>query len=217
LARLTKCSANLHGIAAAWHMYLDDFDQRFYQGINANLDYGGWRGMVGGLEQNRPLNPYLKLPADIEQSQEALPFCCPADRGGAQNVFLARKVFNHFGTSYQTNVFLIGQNGCGDFSDETAGLDRILSERIKAMSANRITVPPANLLLIGDYGWINQWDPRPYKMPEAKKRSEWHGKANHHNMAFFDGHVDYIEIPKGRYVTEDGTLIPFADLLEMSP
>ena len=54
LTKRIACQSNLKQIAAAWSMYLDDNDGRFYQGKNTNLNYGGWRGMIGWSP--RPLN-----------------------------------------------------------------------------------------------------------------------------------------------------------------
>ena len=57
-----------------------------YQGVNANLNYGGWQGQLGRRSARqwgqRPLNPYLGLPAEApDTDQAARVFQCPADRG----------------------------------------------------------------------------------------------------------------------------------------
>ena len=57
LTKRITCQSNLKQIATAWSMYLDDNDGCFYQGRNANLNYGGWRGMTGWYP--RPLNKYF--------------------------------------------------------------------------------------------------------------------------------------------------------------
>ena len=56
LGRRIACGSNLKQLALAWTTYLDDNDQQFYQGDRANVDYGGWRGVVDWWP--RPLNPY---------------------------------------------------------------------------------------------------------------------------------------------------------------
>ena len=65
---------------------------------------------------------------------------------------------------------------------------------------------PSRLLLIGDYGWVNQWS------PSVDLRTEWHVRRGHHNLAFLDGHVDFLRIRKGLLVTAACRVLPFADL-----
>ena len=92
LTKRITCQSNLKQIATAWNMYLDDNDGRFYQNRNANLNYGGWRGMTGWSP--RPLNRYFNLPVDLSEDPNtntktnAKIFACPADRGGVPGVIL---------------------------------------------------------------------------------------------------------------------------------
>ncbi len=218
LGRCIVCQSKLRQISAAWHMYLNENDEKFYQGINANLNYGGWRGIKGQAGNPaspwppyRPLNPYMHLPPDLESENGAEVFFCPADRGGFSGALVREKAYRAVGTSYQTNIFLIGQNRCGAFSSHTAELDMQISARLPDMTCTR-ACRPSLLLLIGDYGWINQWQPKPHPIPEWKALAEWHGRENWHNLAFLDGHVSFLEIQKGFYVTEEYTVLPFADL-----
>lgn len=209
IARRMRCCANLRQIALAWNLYLDDHNGQFYQGINTNLSYGGWKGIKGW--HPRPLNPYLSLPLDINDASQAKIFQCPADQGGMPGAFFREKVFDVCGTSFQTNIFLVGQNRCGKFSDQTAPLDTAISDRLPSLNENRVN-NPTRLLLMGDYGWINQWKPKPHPQPEWKTQTEWHGKEDLYNMAFLDGHVESIKMQKGIYVTETYTVVPFEDL-----
>ena len=71
---------------------------------------------------------------------------------------------------------------------------------------------PSRLLLIGDYGWINQFRPAPHPVQEWKELAEWHGRENYHSLAFLDGHVQFLNIRKGFYVTEDYFVLPFEGL-----
>ena len=71
---------------------------------------------------------------------------------------------------------------------------------------------PSLLLLMGDHYWIKQWKPRRDPDPELKALSEWHGKEDCHNLAFLDGHVDFLEIEKGIYVADEYSVLPFKDL-----
>jgi prepilin-type N-terminal cleavage/methylation domain-containing protein/prepilin-type processing-associated H-X9-DG protein len=213
MARRAVCQGNLRQIALAWNIYLDDNEGYFYQGVNANVDYGGWKGVKGWSP--RPLNSCLNLGPELETEHEAKVFCCPADRGGVPGYALRQKVYLFLGTSYQTNIFLIGQDKCDPFSTETSELDGEISKRLKEVNRNRV-YNPSRLLLIGDYGWVNQWKPRPHPREEWKELAEWHGRADCHNMAFLDGHAAFLNIHKGSYVTDKYSVLPFKDLYELA-
>jgi type II secretory pathway pseudopilin PulG len=210
LAKNMKCGSNLHQIAIAWQQYVgDSSDGRFYQCVNANLRYGGWRGYMKWTP--RPLNPYVSLPVDANEADADI-FRCPRDKGGVPGDYFLDTAYQCNGASYQTNIFVIGQMRCGKFSDRTESLDMQISERLANMSVGRITSDWSRLLLVGDYGWINQWMPRPYATPEEKTQTEWHGKPERYMMAFLDCHVRPVTIRKGVYVADDYTVIPFKDL-----
>jgi hypothetical protein len=121
------------------------------------------------------------------------------------------KVYLRYGTSYNTNIFLIGQNRCAPFSERTKPLDDEISIRLPYLHRGRVE-NPSHLLLVGDYGWINQWNPRPHRAEEFKKQAEWHGRADCFSMAFLDGHCDFLNIRKGIYVADEYTVLPFDEL-----
>ena len=214
LAKRAGCRSNLKQLALAWTAYLDDHKGRFYQGIRANLDYGGWKGIKGWWP--RPLNRYVDLnePNGVTEADAGV-FCCPSDCGGIPGAFLREKAYRVHGTSYQTNIFLIGPNRCGAFSDNTTVLDQKISERLPNLNRGEVA-NPSRLLLIGDYGWINQWNPRPYPSKEWKDLAEWHSKVDCHNLAFLDGHADFLNIRKGFYVTSEYWVLPFEDLRDLA-
>jgi len=212
LAQRLRCSANLRQLTVAWHLYLDDHGGRFYQGGRANIDYGGWRGLKGYWP--RPLNPYVGLsdPNSATEDSARLYFC-PSDRGGLLGArYSHEKAYRVHGTSYQTNIFLIGQDSCGPFSIETAELDELIAHRLPGLTIDRVGAHHARLLLMGDHGWINQWQPGFVLSAEEKEKAEWHRKADHHNMAFLDGHVAYTRIQRGLYVSSDRCILPFSEL-----
>ena len=213
LAKNMRCRSNLRQIYLGWHMYLDDHDGYFYQGVNANLDYGGWKGMVEWTP--RPLNPYLRLEADLQDKSGAKVFCCPSDRGGVPGFAIREKAFDYLGTSYQTNIFLIGQDSCGQFSTETEDIDLQISGCLKGLNISRVA-NHCRVLLIGDYGWVNQWKPKPHPRQQWKELAEWHGRADCHNLAFLDGHTELIEVRKGYYVTDEYAVVPFAELFGLA-
>jgi prepilin-type N-terminal cleavage/methylation domain-containing protein/prepilin-type processing-associated H-X9-DG protein len=214
LARRAHCQSNLRQLSLAWNVYLSANDGHFYQAINANLNYGGWKGLVGWWP--RPLNSYVGF-SDPNQAVEtgARVFRCRSDRGGTPGAFARLEAFRYWGTSYQTNIFLIGQDSCGAFSSLTEPLDAEISRRLPHLNVNRVAYP-ARLLLIGDYGWLNQWKPAPHLMQEWKERAEWHDRSEHFNMAFLDGHCDFLRIEKGAYVNDDYSVVPFAGLYDLA-
>ncbi|MBL7153460.1 MAG: type II secretion system protein [Phycisphaerae bacterium] len=216
MAKGVACRSNLRNLATAWRLYLDDNEGRFYQGFRANADYGGWKGLKDWSP--RPLNQYVGtgLKPTLDTPNSAKVFCCPSDRGGIPGVYWAEQVFHGYGTSYQTNIFLIGQNSCGTFSAGTADLDKEIAKRLSSVHRDQGLINPARLLLMGDFGWINQWMPTPHPYEELKEMAEWHNKANHHNMAFLDGHVDFLDIQKGYYVTDEYCVLPFKDLYNLA-
>jgi prepilin-type N-terminal cleavage/methylation domain-containing protein len=214
LTKRTVCQANLKQIALAWNMYLDDNEGYFYQLVNANLNYGGWKG--DGDPLPRPLNSYLNLAPILETENEAKVFYCPADRGGIPRYAITVKVYLHFGTSYNTNIFLIGENKYGPFSNKTKPLDEEISKRLlNGLNRNKVN-NPSRLLLIGDYGWVNQWMPEKNVAQEWKERAEWHGRTDSHNLAFLDSHCQLLTIQKSFYITDQYTVVPFEDLYPLA-
>ena len=220
VSRRVICKSKLRQLTVAWDMYLEDNKQRFYQGLNANLNYGGWRGIKGQDPSQqwpayRPLNTYLTLPTDLITGDNTAVFRCPSDRGGYRPSLVQNRVHEAVGTSYQTNIFLVGQNQCGVFSTWTKDLDEQISLRLNKMTSFRAN-NHSRLLLIGDYGWINQWKPSTDPVPEWKALAEWHGKEDWHNLAFLDGRVGFLEIKNGIYVSGKYSVLLFKSLYRLA-
>ena len=207
------CQSNLRQFTLAWKMYLNDNDGKFYQGVNTNLYYGGWKGLKD--VSPRVLNEYVGLPDTIDNEDIATVFRCPADKGGVPGPYLYEPAYRALGTSYQTNIFLIGQDACAPFSNETETLDVAISDHLKNLKDTDVS-NPSRLLLIGDYGWINQWEPVLHPEQEWKDLAEWHDRVDSHNMAFLDGHVEFLTLHKGVYVTVDYTIVPFESLYSLA-
>jgi hypothetical protein len=200
LTKRTVCQSNLKQIALGWSMYLDDHDGKFYQGVNFNLFYGGWKGIHFPTEK-RPLNSYLNL-ADLPESEsQAKVFHCPEDRAST-GVF---SPFSDIGTSYQTNHLLIGQTRIAPFP--STALTDAINARLKDQNLNKV-YRPSDLLLIGDFPWITQWLP----LPSYPFGIPWHGRHCHYNMAFLDGHTGFLKIRKGVFVAEKYNVLPFKQL-----
>ncbi len=212
VSRRTACAAHLKNIAHAWTMYLNEPSGRFYQAKEANVAYGGWRGKYQWAP--RPLNSYLGVPADANASQAGI-FRCPADRGGVPGEAMTEKAYDINGTSYTTNVLLIGQDQCPPISAKTVPLAQEINKVLPNLTINKITTKPGLLLLIGDFGWVNQWRAAP--LPAVwKEQAEWHGRPDCYNLAFLDGHVRFLRIERGIYVADDYTLLPCAELIPLA-
>ena len=187
-------------------MYLNDNDGRFFQGWNADWTYGGWNGPYtpspsSNFDPNRPLNGYLGLDSMPQSKDEARVFYCPDDDMGTGEPF-----YDYVGTSYKTNTLLIGNVAIGTLPSST--LRNAINAKLKNISINQVS-NPSSLLLVGDYNWQTQWDSMP---PNLYLFLSCHGRCCHFNMAFLDGHVDYIKVHKGLHITEEYRIIPFKDL-----
>lgn len=209
IANRISCRSNLRQITLAWQVYLDDNDGCFYQGLNANHDFGGWKGK-GGYALTRPLNPYLKLPPEIETENAAKVFRCPADAGGIFNRPPQQLAYHYFGNSYQTNILLVGPNRVGVPSGSGAEFYKELNKRLK--DPCRVSISDhSRLVLVGDNNWVTQWD------PTIAHATDWHGRTDYYNVAFLDGHVDFIKIYKGLFVAPEYRVLPFAELDKLAP
>ena len=140
-ARVIRCGSNLRSLATACIGYVNDHDGSFYQAPNANINYGGWRGLKD--EKGwwpRPLNPYVGLsdPNGVTE-RTAKVFSCPADSGGIPDSYFLEKVYLAHGTSYQTNIFLVGPDSCKPFSDRTEQLDLAISARLPNLNITRVS------------------------------------------------------------------------------
>ena len=217
LTRRMTCQGNLKQIALAWNMYLEDNEGRFYQGRNVNLLYGGWSGMQ--VPSPRPLNRYFNLPVDLVEEttieNDAKIFSCPADRGGVPGYAAHEKAYNFYGTSYQTNLMLVGQDQLLIPSDQFAVLHEEINRRLRNLTLSRVD-QHSRLLLIGDYGWVNQWKPLPHPREEWKELAEWHARTDCFNMAFLDNHAAFLNIRKGVYVADEYSVVPFAELFGLA-
>ena len=214
VSRRIKCGSNLRQLAVANEMYLDDNNGKFFQRVNANATFGGWRSTNESLWVPRPWNPYVNLELEVLEESGAKVFCCPSDKGGIVTDPY-EKVYRRFGNSYQTNWFLVGEDSYQAFSAETAEIDAQIVARLPGISRLKV-YEPTKLILVGDFGWVERWNPlvrlqNPY-FDIVKKQSEWHGRPNWHNVAFLDGHVSFMEIQKGVYRCDKYRVQPFRAL-----
>ncbi len=213
LAANVVCQSNLGQVAKGWQMYFDTYKGACYQGVNANVLYGGWKGYnpPSGWQVGRPLNPSMNLPSDITTAAEAKVFCCPNDRGLTSSVSTSTS-YTDFGTSYLTNVMLIGQDQIESRASvvgQAAPLHVEINKRLKQMNINRVT-DPSHLILVGDHGWALQWE------STNKLKAEWHDIPAYHTVAFVDGHASLIRIRKGLYITPEFRVQPFEELDPMT-
>ena len=220
LAQRVRCGSNLRQLAMGWRLYLDDNDGYFPpRATNAELYYGGWRGDkdVG----DRYLNRAMRLDPNLSSPHEAEVFHCPGDHGGMPGAWLRQKVFLRIGTSYVTNVFLIGQKSFtfpgwySPMTADTTALEDEVNGRLNSINSHNLG-NHSQLLLLGDYGWYNQWKPTDVLTDEERQVAEWHGRPNYHYVAFLDGHAEYLEIRRGIWVADEYTILPWKDLYPLA-
>lgn len=207
LAKRLVCQSNLRQIALAWHNYLDDHEGRFYQGVNHNYDFGGWKGFGTGA-LTRPLNKYLGLQTEMDNGENASVFRCPTDAGGLD---YTGKAYNRFGNSFEMNHLLVGPNQLpvhGGVGEPWRTINTKVNERLYDLTRERVA-EPSRLLLVGDHNWVGRWDPL---VPPAYVSDGWHGRADRYNLAFLDGHVRLLRIRKGLYLAGDYRVQPFGAL-----
>jgi len=227
LTRRMVCQSNLRQIALAWHIYIEDHDGRFYQMGNGNHIFGGWKG-EGGFTSYRVLNPYTDLPLDDIRGdgENTKLYRCPADAGGLSQTSLT--AYQHFGNSYQTNLVLIGP---AVLTTEIPEPRKTLHERLnKDLYDPKRNIGllklsdvsnPTRLLLVGDNNWVEQFYPKigsdfPISWHITRSRFEesdgplkYHSQKYHHNLAFMDGHTEFLRIRKGIYLCGEYNIIPF--------
>ena len=199
VAKRMICQSNLRQLYIGWGSYLLDNDDKFYKGWNANLNYGGWKGDNDQL--SRPLNPYMGLPAEMLSPEGAEIFLCPADEGGAPGYAFYEKVFMDMGTSYQTNPLLIGHKKITPAENEYKTLGEKINMCIGDLKGSQVD-NPWRVILMGDYCWVNQW------LEGDRPRMDWHDKAEHDNVVFFDGHAAFLKLEKQIYINGDYTVLP---------
>ena len=110
---------------------------------------------------------------------------------------------------------LIGQNQLLILEDKFKPLHEEINKRLKNLKLDNVD-HHSRLLLIGDYGWFNQWKPIPHPREDWKELAEWHGQPDCHNMAFLDSHVKFLNIRKGLYVTDEYNVLPFEELFGLA-
>jgi prepilin-type N-terminal cleavage/methylation domain-containing protein/prepilin-type processing-associated H-X9-DG protein len=214
VARRTVCKSNLKQIDFGWGLYVEDNDGGFWQGNNANHNFGGWIGTGAWPDPNRPLNQYFSLPPIIETRDGAELFCCPADTGSVPGYPPQELAYDIFGNSYQANMFIIGPTMIGPPSADCVDLHNAYNNRRqqlkKGVSLIDVTTNPAIFALVGDNNWMHEF------IPFGPPNAAWHGKPQYHNIAFLDGHVEFIKVLKGMYVTPEYSILPFRELHKLA-
>jgi prepilin-type N-terminal cleavage/methylation domain-containing protein/prepilin-type processing-associated H-X9-DG protein len=204
VAQKLMCQANLKQTAIAWKLYLQENKGVFYQNINANYIYGGWKGLYF-TNDRRVLNPYLGLPEIVDSEDGAEVFRCPADTG--KDDPFGMKYYGDIGTSYQTNLLLIGQSQVSFVS--TPELTAAINKRLSGIRETDVA-RSSETILLGDANWVMQWDAI---LPEG---TPWHVKRFFFNLAFADGHVDFIQITKGIHIGPDYRVIPWQEVFSLA-
>jgi prepilin-type N-terminal cleavage/methylation domain-containing protein/prepilin-type processing-associated H-X9-DG protein len=203
-AKRMACQSNLHQLSIAWDVYLIENDGRFLQAPNANINYGGQQGIQPAFRGSKPLNRFVGIEEVVDAGAEM--FRCPSDEGSS---LVRPSSFAYHGTSYDTNPFLIGQDQTPFWRNRQNPCRAILYEinkRLPGLVRSAVSANEAKLMLLGDYGWVQQWD------YGSTQEIYWHRRPNHYNVSFLDGHATFLHINKGVSLDREYTLLPFRDL-----
>ncbi|MCH8252963.1 MAG: hypothetical protein IID36_10975 [Planctomycetes bacterium] len=109
-----------------------------------------------------------------------------------------RTSYDHFGTSYGANMFMVGSTGGGCMSSNSPYLHRM----------SEIISPSTTLAYqenVGRFAWAAEEDPCAFLNGIPGTVRGWHGKDWTFNAAFLDGHADaiymrgYRAVPLGAY------------------
>jgi len=205
-SRHLLCQTNLSSIAQAWHGYLLDSGGSFPKSLkakdNKEINFGGKQGSSSAYQGSKVLNRYVGLALIVDRGAEV--FRCPLDRGSGS---IRPTAFDYFGSSYLMNHMLVGQPKLTIApTDPCRPVLQEVSKKIGSLKVSQVG-GESRLMLVGDYGWYNAW--RASYTPEY--HIEWHRQRMRHNLAFMDGHVDFIRLRKGLHTTAQYTVIPFRE------
>jgi len=205
MGRRIHCSGNLRQLALAWKLYFNEYDDCFYKMAQANNEYGGWR--VNPRGGARPLNHFVDLNPDLMDKNQAKLFYCPSDRGGISIFEPAIPAFDSYGTSYETNSYLIGPTMLSLANEHVRDLHTAMNPKMENLKVTNVDNPHSEVILMGDYPWWNR--SRGYAVdPNLLDFLSWHGRADTYNVAFLDGHVQYLRITWPLYNLGEYTVIP---------
>ena len=85
---------------------------------------------------------------------------------------------------------------------------------IEFLGSSDITNNHSQVILVGDYGWYQQWLGN--RSPQDMEQLTWHLKDNYYNALFLDGHVGFKRIYTDYYITEDYAVLPFKELNQLA-
>jgi prepilin-type N-terminal cleavage/methylation domain-containing protein/prepilin-type processing-associated H-X9-DG protein len=185
--RRARCASNLHQIALAWRMYIDDQYGAYPSGrFNFQWFYGGkveiYSEYMGQKCDPRPLNRYVSI--DPSGNQAAEMFHCPSDRG-AIGLSSAKSwgvtTYDYFGNSYILNSALLR---AGTDTDPT-------------LREVEIKLPFSQVVLNGDQQ--SYWTP----MGRLIRYSAWWHDTDgtSMNLGFLDGHAAFTRLEWGKNYT----------------
>lgn len=206
-AQRVTCQTQIRQLVIAWHQYLDANGGRFPHGKTLSVDFGGKQSAYNQYLVARPLNRFVGLAAT---APEAKLFHCPSDRDETTEktgteVPPAVSCYDYYGTSYKANRFLVGAELLASPADPCAPVVEAMNDKLMALTRDQLG-DESRLVLLGDFGWEDAWN------PASSTRIEWHGRTSWHNIGFMDGHADFILIDKGIYVGTRYTVLPIKGL-----
>ncbi len=183
MGRRARCQSNLHQIALAWNMYLDQESPDYFPFYRANIQwfYGG------KIQQNdnapalrkRPVNRYVGH--DLSDNAVAEIFHCPSDRGFRYmhpgDEYEYPSTYDYMGNSYPANGSFFAWNQHNPWY-------------VPAIPRSAVRLPPSIVILVGDHQHIDPGG--------ANIRAPWHDPdCLSMNIAFLDGHAAFTHFVSG--------------------
>ena len=188
-ARQVICASNTGQQGQAWTNYLIEHKETFpLWKANMQWFYGGEQPAIAipyAQLNSRPLNPYVGLAERGSQGLEV--FKCPEDREirsgltGGPGPTKGHGTYDYFGNSYMMNWQLLRQS----LDDQT----------YTNVKLNHISVSHSKVVLTGDPQWY-------YAAVNAHWDAHWHNRDDQVNLAFLDGHAEFVPIQRGEGYTE---------------
>jgi prepilin-type N-terminal cleavage/methylation domain-containing protein/prepilin-type processing-associated H-X9-DG protein len=180
-AQRIQCMSNLKQQAVACTLYASDFVDLLPSIVDSVITYDSYGGKQGTEfpENRRLVNPYVAQVRTVTTNSggATLVFLCPSDNGALKAFWSEDRlptVFDHFGTSYL-------YNSSADNNDDEKGL----FDKKTAM-----VLHPSHVIVVNDWPFNVHF----LNVP-AFQFAYWHHKSRlgYGNVAFLDGHVEYLE------------------------
>ncbi len=180
-ARRASCLSNLRQIGSALHLYHDDHGRFPDNNDDSFMTLAGKRGSQAPYladATQRPLNPYLDVPANSPDAEVPVVHC-PSDE----------VMYDESGSSYAfSNVTPEGETGPTGYMTHTSGIGvafELIQNPTRVLLAYEVNAALRTRVANG-----------------GQDRFEFHGTPLTYPVVFVDGHTALLEVTPGEKVTD---------------